>query len=180
MRTCSRILFCGSLDPFRGDQTHMPSPDERIGPQYEYLLDLLNSDLPTLVVNYDAFETRVENDVFMLFLRSLEQEGADPQGSLLVIDKVPYRLTVDETSMDRSLTLYLVPWGETNPKLITSTVEVEHFGRIRRINVQWPEAIMRRHESLPALLRRLVLDSYIALQVMFVSRYTKLTESLFL
>jgi len=57
----------------------MPSPDERTGPQYEYLLDLLNADLPTLVVNYDAFETRVENDVFMLFCTTWSRKVPIPR-----------------------------------------------------------------------------------------------------
>ena len=84
--------------------------DERIDLQYEFHLDLLRSDLGALIENYEAFETRVEDDVFALFLQHLEQGGAEPQGSLLLIDNVPHRVTIDQISSDRSLTLYLVPW----------------------------------------------------------------------
>ena len=131
-----------------------------------------------LIENYEAFETRVEDDVFALFLQHLEQGGAEPQGSLLLIDKIPHRVTVDQISSDRNLTLYLVPWGETNPELIDSSVDIEHFGRVRRIHIRWPEAAMRKHESLPGLMKRRVLNSYIALQVMFVSKYVQLADSL--
>ena len=126
----------------------MSQADERIGPQYEYHLDLLRSDLGTLIEKYEDFETRVENDVFRLFRQCVEQEGAEPQGSLLLIDKIPHRVTVDQIGMDRSLTLYLIPWGETNPQLIDSSRRIGTIQSLRAEARAWNRRTNRKRVTI--------------------------------
>src|SRR5450755_3074383 len=125
-----------------------------------YFLELLNSDLSELALRYEAFESEVETSAFGLFLREIEQ-GATPQGSQLRIDGVSYHLKLDQIGTDRCLRLHLFPVGVSKPRLEHSVVSVNHFGRVREIDIEWPHEILRKHESLPERLGQLVLRFYV-------------------
>jgi hypothetical protein len=145
-------------------------------PDQQYFLELVNADLPELASKYEAFEAQVEMAVFALFLHGMEH-GATPQGDLLRIDGVPYRLKFDAIGADRCLRLHVFPLGIPKPHLEHSVVSINHFGRVRAIDIEWPTSLLQKHESLPELLRQLVLRYYMTLRELLVSKYSQMTDS---
>ncbi len=142
----------------------------------QYFLELLNSDLAQLALGYEAFEAQVEIAVFALFLHEIEQ-GATLRGDQVQIDGVPYRLKLDELGADRCLRLHLFPVGVPKPQLEHSALSIEHFGRVRTIDIEWPASILRRHQALPDRLRQRILSFYTMLQELLTSKYSQLTDS---
>jgi len=145
-------------------------------PDEQYFLELLNADLPELASKYEAFETQVEMAVFTLFLRGIEQ-GATPQGDVLRLGGVPYRLKFDSVGADRCLRLHMFPLGVPKPQLEHTIVGINHFGRVRVIDIEWPASVLQKNESLAELLRQLVLRYYITLQELLISKYSQMTDS---
>jgi hypothetical protein len=139
---------------------------------------LINADFPTFVGFYNQFEERLIEDLTILFTKQLESKGAIPKGKIVTIDGIPYHWVFEPVGFDRTFTIYLNPCGATRPRMKKGEITVGHFGRIRKIQIQWPDSLSREHESLLSLLYEKARQAYIALQVLFVSRYSELEDSL--